>query len=45
MQSLNNMSPWDALMKRMVWHQLGEIENKKISSCRLLPQEELEVSV
>ena len=30
MQSLNNMPPWDALMKRMVWHQLGEIENKEI---------------
>ena len=30
MQSLNNMPPWDALMKRMVWHQLGEIENKKL---------------
>jgi len=30
MQTLKFLSPWDALMKRMVWQQLGEIENKRI---------------
>ena len=27
---LDTLPPWEALMKRMVWQQLGEIENKKI---------------
>ena len=30
MQTLKMLPPWDALMKRMVWQQLGEIENKRI---------------
>ncbi len=30
MQSLNNLPPWESLMKRMVWQQLGTMENKKI---------------
>ena len=30
MQTLKSLPPWDALMKRMVWQQLGEIENKRI---------------
>lgn len=30
MKELQSLPPWDALMKRMVWHQLGEITNKKI---------------
>lgn len=30
MDSLAGMPPWDALMKRMVWKQLGEINNKNI---------------
>ena len=30
MQTLKLLPPWDALMKRMVWQQLGEIENKRI---------------
>ena len=30
MQTLKMLPPWDALMKRMVWQQLGEIENKSI---------------
>lgn len=30
MQTLKILPPWDALMKRMVWQQLGEIENKRI---------------
>jgi len=27
---LKNLQPWEALMKRIVWLQLGEISNKKI---------------
>ena len=30
MLSLDNLPPWDALLKRMVWQQLGKIENKRI---------------
>ena len=30
MQTLNTLPTWDALLKRMVWCQLGEIENKHI---------------
>lgn len=30
MNTLLSLPPWDALMKRMVWRQLGEIENKRI---------------
>lgn len=30
MQTLKFLPPWDALMKRMVWQQLGKIENKRI---------------
>lgn len=30
MQTLNNLPPWETLMKRMVWQQLGDIENKRI---------------
>lgn len=30
MQTLNMLPPWDALMKRMVWQQIGDIENKTI---------------
>ena len=30
MQTLKSLPPWDALMKYMVWKQLGEIENKRI---------------
>ena len=30
MQTLKSLPPWDALMKRMVWQQLGKIENKNI---------------
>ena len=30
MLNLQSLPPWDALMKRMVWQQLGEIENKTI---------------
>ena len=30
MQTLKLLPPWDALMKSMVWQQLGEIENKSI---------------
>ena len=29
--NLQTIPPWDALMKRMVWKQLGDIENKTIS--------------
>ena len=27
---LNDLQPWETLMKRMVWLQLGDIKNKKI---------------
>ena len=30
MNDLQSLPPWDALMKRMVWRQLGRIENKRI---------------
>ena len=30
MKNLQFLPPWDALMKRMVWQQLGDIENKII---------------
>lgn len=30
MQSLKMLPPWEALMKCMVWQQIGEIENKRI---------------
>lgn len=30
MQSINMLPPWEALMKCMVWQQIGEIENKRI---------------
>lgn len=30
MQTLKLLPPWDALMKRMVWQQIGDIENKTI---------------
>lgn len=30
MQTLKTLPPWEALMKRMVWQQLGDIENKTI---------------
>jgi len=30
MQTLKSLPPWDVLMKRMVWKQIGEIENKKV---------------
>lgn len=29
-QNVNALQPWEALMKRIVWLQLGHIENKKI---------------
>lgn len=28
--SINDLPPWESLMKRIVWKQLGEIKNKKI---------------
>lgn len=30
MKNLQSLPPWEALMKRMVWQQLGDIENKRI---------------
>lgn len=30
MQTLDSLPPWELLMKRMVWQQLGDIENKTI---------------
>lgn len=30
MNNLQNLPTWDALMKRMVWRQLGDIRNKRI---------------
>lgn len=30
MTNLQSLPPWEALMKRMVWQQLGKIENKRI---------------
>ena len=30
MYTLNNLPPWDTLMKRMVWQQIGDIDNKVI---------------
>lgn len=28
--NLNTLQPWEALMKQIVWCQLGDIKNKKI---------------
>lgn len=30
LELINKLSPWESLMKRIVWKQLGEIKNKKI---------------
>ena len=30
LELINKLSPWESLMNRIVWKQLGEIKNKKI---------------
>ena len=30
MHKVTNLQPWECLMKRIVWKQLGEIRDKKI---------------